>query len=389
LSGQIIETQNKTVQTVEQIQLKSIDRQLKLEELRIIQTTKAGDIRNKKFLEAEKKSIEDQLKVVKEGSDEEIELRRRLALILEQIEETAAQRRQRIAEDLNSKLAALGNQFLALVQQQQNAISAGFDLDAAKVEAGYKSRFALIDEETKKLDELEQSKDKNLTASERKRRALAKQRADLEAQQAAELQTIQDDQTRSNAEAAIKQAELQFSITSGQAVANGALAIIKAFAELGPIAGPIAAVLVGATTAAQIATASAAKDTAIAQAKAQLASLGGGAKSGGRVSKAEGGLITGPGNGVSDSVPANLSTGEFVVNANATQKYLPLLSALNSSGLQGGNPVNPSGGNNEMVALLQDIRAKLSEPNRAYVVATDIQDIQNKQNYINRRSNVL
>jgi hypothetical protein len=110
---------------------------------------------------------------------------------------------------------------------------------------------------------------------------------------------------------------------------------------------------------------------------------------GGRVSKAEGGLITGPGNGVSDSIPANLSNGEFVVNANATQKFLPLLSALNSSGLQSGNPVNPSGGNNDMVALLQRIDEKLSQPNRAYVVATDIEDIQNKQNYINRRSNVL
>jgi hypothetical protein len=389
LSGQIIETQNKTVQTVEQIQLKSIDRQLSLEELRIIQTTKIGKKRDDALIQAEKKSIEEKLKVVKEGSDEEIELRRRLALLNEQIAETEAQRRLRIAEDLNNKLAALGNQFLALVQQQQNAISAGYDLDAAKIEASYKDRFALIDEETKKLDELEQTKDKNLTATERKRRALAKQRADLEAQQAAELQTIQDDQTRSNAEAAIKQAELQFALTSGQAVANGALAVIKAFSELGPIAGPIAAVLIGATTAAQIATASAAKDTAIAQAQAQLAGLGGGFQTARRVSKAAGGLITGPGNGVSDSVPANLSDGEFVVNANATQKYLPLLSALNSSGLQGGNPVNPSAGNNDMVALLQRIDDKLSQPNRAYVVATDIEDIQNKQNYINRRSNVL
>jgi hypothetical protein len=164
----------------------------------------------------------------------------------------------------------------------------------------------------------------------------------------------------------------------------------KGFAELGPIAGPIAAAAIAITTAAQIAQANQAKNLAITQAQAQLASLGGGGGSqGGRVSKAAGGLITGAGNGVSDSVPANLSNGEFVVNANATQKFLPLLSALNSSGLQGGNAVNPSGGNNEMVALLQDINLKLSEPNRSYVVASDLENIQNKQNYINRRSNVL
>ena len=389
ITGAVIKANNDITQTVEQIQLKSIDRQLKLEELRIIQTTKVGKKRDDALIKAEKKSIEDKLKVVKEGSDEEIELRRRLALINEQIAETELERRLRIATELYNQLSALGNQYLSLLQEQQNAVSAGFDLDAARVRKGYEDRFALIDEETKKLDEQEQSKDKNLTAAERKRRTLAKQRADLEAQQAAELQAIQDDQTRSNAEAAIKQAELQFALTSGQAVANAALATIKAIADLGPIAGPIAAVLIAATTAAQIATANAAKNTAIAQAQAQLAGLGGGSKAGGRVSKAEGGLITGPGNGVSDSVPANLSTGEFVVNANATQKYLPLLSALNSSGLQGGNPVNPSGGNNDMVALLQRIDDKLSQPNRAYVVATDIEDIQNKQNYINRRSNAL
>lgn len=44
---------------------------------------------------------------------------------------------------------------------------------------------------------------------------------------------------------------------------------------------------------------------------------------------AEGGLVRGPGTGTSDSIPARLSDGEYVVNAKATQKHLGLLEQLN------------------------------------------------------------
>jgi hypothetical protein len=45
---------------------------------------------------------------------------------------------------------------------------------------------------------------------------------------------------------------------------------------------------------------------------------------------AGGGLITGPGTGTSDSIPARLSAGEFVVNAAAVQQIgLPALSIIN------------------------------------------------------------
>lgn len=42
-----------------------------------------------------------------------------------------------------------------------------------------------------------------------------------------------------------------------------------------------------------------------------------------------GGLVRGPGTPTSDSIPAWLSTGEFVVNAEQTAKYLPVLKAIN------------------------------------------------------------
>ncbi len=46
--------------------------------------------------------------------------------------------------------------------------------------------------------------------------------------------------------------------------------------------------------------------------------------------KAGGGLISGPGTGTSDSIPAMLSNGEFVVKASATSRHRSLLEAINA-----------------------------------------------------------
>ncbi len=51
------------------------------------------------------------------------------------------------------------------------------------------------------------------------------------------------------------------------------------------------------------------------------------------LSFAEGGQISGPGDGKSDSIIARVSHGEFVVNAEATKSNLPLLHALNAGKL--------------------------------------------------------
>jgi len=55
-----------------------------------------------------------------------------------------------------------------------------------------------------------------------------------------------------------------------------------------------------------------------------------GFKDGGIVHAASGGRITGPGSGTSDSIPAMLSNGEFVINAKATRQHRQLLEAVNS-----------------------------------------------------------
>ena len=60
-----------------------------------------------------------------------------------------------------------------------------------------------------------------------------------------------------------------------------------------------------------------------------------GLKDGGIVKAATGGYIRGPGSSRSDSVPARLSNGEFVVNAASTKKHRALLEAINAGSLPG------------------------------------------------------
>jgi hypothetical protein len=56
---------------------------------------------------------------------------------------------------------------------------------------------------------------------------------------------------------------------------------------------------------------------------------------GGTIPMADGGLISGPGTGRSDSIPIAASNGEFIVNAAATAKHQALLHSINSGSLRG------------------------------------------------------
>ncbi|MBY0560013.1 phage tail tape measure protein [Hyphomicrobium sp.] len=65
---------------------------------------------------------------------------------------------------------------------------------------------------------------------------------------------------------------------------------------------------------------------------------------GGLFGFAEGGEISGKGTGTSDSILAQVSNGEFIVNAASAQKNLPLLHAINNDNMPGDMPKFASGG---------------------------------------------
>ncbi|MBS0251178.1 MAG: M15 family metallopeptidase, partial [Proteobacteria bacterium] len=100
---------------------------------------------------------------------------------------------------------------------------------------------------------------------------------------------------------------------------------------------------------------------------------GGGLMLGGLFGFAEGGTVSGPGTGTSDSIPAMLSDGEFVVNAKAASKHSRLLAMINEGKVPRfavGGPVSGfyHGGNSTTI----NVTAHGSEKTLADQIATKV-----------------
>ena len=102
-----------------------------------------------------------------------------------------------------------------------------------------------------------------------------------------------------------------------------------------------------------------------------------------------GGYVSGEGTGTSDSIPAFLSNGEFVVNAKATKQFLPLLEQINNEEQQirkfanGGfvldSSIIPSTNIQNIFddsRIIEELRKTRQEPLRAYVFEKDITEAQ-------------
>jgi hypothetical protein len=93
-----------------------------------------------------------------------------------------------------------------------------------------------------------------------------------------------------------------------------------------------------------------------------------------------GGMVEGPGTGTSDSILARLSNGEFVVNAKATQQYLPVLKAINE-----GKTDNTMFDTSRLESVLSRLENKMSEPSKAYIVQNDLYNSVRSQQQLNNR----
>ena len=109
---------------------------------------------------------------------------------------------------------------------------------------------------------------------------------------------------------------------------------------------------------------------------------------------AVGGLVRGPGTETSDSIPAMLSDGEFVVNARSTRLFQPILSAINASadlpgfamgGLVDKNQNRPARDNTDTIAEAINVAFR-DQPIRTYVTAGEISNEQQFDRIIKSRS---
>ena len=108
------------------------------------------------------------------------------------------------------------------------------------------------------------------------------------------------------------------------------------------------------------------EDLARIMIRAQLAqvalSLVGGNAGGWSLGFASGGLVTGPGSGTSDSIPARLSNGEFVVNAKSAQRYRGVLEAINNNRFASGGSVGGGSYSSSPTVQIIDQRSNSSAP---------------------------
>ena len=92
---------------------------------------------------------------------------------------------------------------------------------------------------------------------------------------------------------------------------------------------------------------------------------------------AVGGYVSGAGTGTSDSIPAYLSNGESVINAQSTRMFRPLLSTINQIGggrrFAEGGIVSPTQAMDDLNMALANSQA---QPIKTYVVAQDMTSMQ-------------
>lgn len=108
---------------------------------------------------------------------------------------------------------------------------------------------------------------------------------------------------------------------------------------------------------------------------------------------AEGGYVDGPGTSTSDSIPARLSKGEFVVNAKGTRDNLPLLVAMNGGWGNTGGRRFAAGGVVGMDTVLADARSESFRAAVREAVAdihpvVSVKEITRVQNRVTAKENI-
>ena len=272
------------------------------------------------------------------------------------------------------------------------ALDANEQAIRANTQLTEEERTRLLEENSKKRDEIEK-------ASAAQKIAIFNASAQVlndslnalasvnEARQAKELKAAGNDAAKRD-EINKKYFEKNKKIQIATAIVNTIQSAVSAFASLAaiPIVGPV----LGGIAAAAALVAGYANVSKIQSTEYQSAgggAGGGGAGGGGEApppqpSKfADGGYVSGAGTGTSDSIPAMLSAGESVINANSTQMYGGLLSAINMAG--GGKGFALGGFAGQQLSNLTS--SQMATPViKTYVVASEMSSQQEADARINQ-----
>ena len=317
------------------------------EKEREIELQKLADEQITKEIENRQKLISLQLESVKEGSEQEYQLKMNQLLAQQELElsntELTEQMKIAIRAKYDKQLEDLINARNAnIAKQEQDAIKLRFESEIAALHGNEEEILRVKVEQRKaELDAIQQMEGESIEAFNL--RKLEAENAYIDAKQELTDKEIAIEQAKYDAVAQITGGLI--SLTEQLGESNEGLAKFSKILALGEIA-----VNTGKAIAAGVAQAQSVpfpgNITAIATTVATiLANIATAIKTVKSAKFATGGLVTGPGTGTSDSIPAQLSNGESVMTARATELFAPILSSFNQMG--GGVPINITASSNQ------------------------------------------
>lgn len=338
----------------------AINTQIKaLEEQKNLELKKLSDEELKKEIENRTKLISLQLESVREGSDQEYQLKMQQLNAQREAElsdkELTEQMKQAIVDKYNKQMDDLVMQReQEISEKQQEAVRVRLENEIMQMQQSGASELEILQEQASQKLELLNNIQQQEGESEEEflNRKLQANQEYIDAKQDIADKEVEIEKTK---------LEAIESVTGGLASAFEALGENnKAFAILSKtLALAEIAINTGKALAAGIAQAQsvpfpaniAAIATTVGTILSNIATAINTVKS---AKFANGGLVTGPGTGTSDSIPAQLSNGESVITARATSMFAPILSSFNQMG--GGVPINVAQTSNQ--TLGEDMLAR-------------------------------
>ena len=332
---------------------KAINEQIKsLEQQKNIELQKLSDEELQKEIDKRTKLISLQLESVKEGSEQEYQLRMQQLASQRDAEladkELTEQMKQAITAKYNKQMDDLAMQHEKDVsEKQQEAIRLRIENEIMQMQQSGASELEILQEQASQKLELLNNIQQQEGESEQEflNRKLQAHQEYTDAKKELADKEVEIEQTK---------LEAIESVTGGLASAfealgenNKAFAILSKTLALAEIAINTGKALAAGTAQAMSVPFPAnlvAIATTIATVMANITTAINTVKS---AKFATGGLVTGPGTGTSDSVPAQLSNGESVMTARATSMFAPILSSFNQMG--GGVPINVAQSSNQSI----------------------------------------
>lgn len=372
----------------------AINTQIKaLEEQKNLELQKLSDEELQKEIDNRTKLISLQLEAVREGSEQEYQLKmqqldaQRAAELADK--ELTEQMKQAIVDKYSKQMDDLVTQReQEISEKQQEVVRVRLENEIMQMQQSGASELEILQEQAEQKLEFLNSVQQQEGESEQEflNRKLQANQEYLDAKQAIADKEVEIEQVKFQAIETITSGLSSAFETLGEN--NKTFAILSKTLALAEIA-----INTGKALAAGIAQAQsvpfpanlAAIATTVANILSNIATATKTVKS---AKFATGGLVTGPGTGTSDSIPAQLSNGEAVMTARATSMFAPLLSSFNQMG--GGVPINVTQTSSQALGedMLARAVAKGVQSIRPVVSVEEINNVSNRVKVLENLGNV-